>query len=230
MGMHGISTRSAVIIILAASLAWVAAWGKANADLYEWTDENGIPHYTNIAPPPDCSGCRILKETKTRSPDPSPAPPVPAFNIPKSPKYRVTRVFDGDSILVKGQGLTLSVRLVGIDAPETSKRGNPGQPFSNRSRQMLYGLVYQKQIQLVSHGKDRFNRQLAQVFYEGKNINLEMIRHGLAEVYRGKLPGDLDAAAFIKAQENARSAMTGIWGLGGAYESPREWRRKYPYK
>lgn len=42
-------------------------------------------------------------------------------------QYRVTRVTDGDTIKVSRDGTTTTVRLVGIDAPETSKRKNePG--------------------------------------------------------------------------------------------------------
>ena len=49
-------------------------------------------------------------------------------------QFKVTRVTDGDTIKVTGNGSKVTVRLVGIDAPETSKGKNqPGQPFSRKS-------------------------------------------------------------------------------------------------
>jgi endonuclease YncB( thermonuclease family) len=35
-------------------------------------------------------------------------------------------------------------------------------------------------------GPDRYGRTLGEVFVDGKSVNLEMIKAGLAEVYRGK--------------------------------------------
>ena len=38
----------------------------------------------------------------------------------------------------------------------------------------------------VSYGTDRYGRTLGVVYVDGKNVNLEMVKAGLAEVYRGK--------------------------------------------
>lgn len=46
-------------------------------------------------------------------------------------EYQVNRVIDGDPIEVMKGAVKLTVRLVGIDAPEVShKKHEPGQPFS----------------------------------------------------------------------------------------------------
>jgi endonuclease YncB( thermonuclease family) len=37
-------------------------------------------------------------------------------------QFKVTRVYDGDTIKAEGHDITIKVRLVGIDAPETSKK------------------------------------------------------------------------------------------------------------
>lgn len=48
-----------------------------------------------------------------------------------SAESRVTRVIDGDTLKVRGSSGEITVRLVGIDAPEVSHNKNkPGQPFS----------------------------------------------------------------------------------------------------
>ena len=84
-------------------------------------------------------------------------------------QFRVTRVTDGDTIKVINNNEKLTIRLVGIDAPETSKRKNqPGQPFSRKSTQHLAGLVLNKSAELKSYGTDRYGRTLGVVFVDGK--------------------------------------------------------------
>ena len=110
---------------------------------------------------------------------------LPAIAI--AGQYKVTRVVDGDTIKVSRDGTTINVRLVGIDAPETSKRKNePGQPFSRKSTKHLASLVLNKSVTVKSYGTDRYGRTLGVVFVGDLNVNLEMVKVGLAEVYRGK--------------------------------------------
>jgi len=149
---------------------------------------------------------------------------LPAISI--AGHYKVTRVVDGDTIKISHDGTTTTVRLVGIDAPETSKRKNePGQPFSRKATKHLASLVLNKHVTVTSYGTDRYGRTLGVVFVNGKNVNLEMVKVGLAEVYRGKPAPGLDMDPYWKAEANAESAGSGMWSLGDKYMSPREWRR-----
>jgi endonuclease YncB( thermonuclease family) len=66
---------------------------------------------------------------------------------------------------------------------------------------------------------------LGVVFLAGKNVNLEMIKSGYAEVYRGSPATGFDSAPYWKAEEEARAAKKGMWTQGETYVSPREWRR-----
>ena len=59
----------------------------------------------------------------------------------------------------------------------------------------------------------------------GKSINLEMVKAGLAEVYRGQPAKGFDNGAYWKAEKEAREAGRGMWSLGDKYVSPREWRK-----
>jgi endonuclease YncB( thermonuclease family) len=141
-------------------------------------------------------------------------------------QFKVTRVIDGDTIKVTGNGSKVTVRMVGIDAPETSKKKNqPGQPFSRKSTKYLANLVLNKSVEVKSYGTDRYGRFLGVVFVDGKNVNLEMIKAGLAEVYRGKPAGGLDPEPYWKAEAEAKKAGIGMWSLGDKYMSPRKWRR-----
>ena len=142
-------------------------------------------------------------------------------------EFKVTRVYDGDTILVVRDRTDIrKVRLVGIDAPETSrKRYEPGQPYSQQSKKYLTSLVLNRTVTITSYDLDVYNRVLGVVFWEGININLQMVRSGLAEVYRGNPPKGLDLEPYWKAEKQAKAAMRGMWGLGDKYISPKEWRR-----
>lgn len=141
-------------------------------------------------------------------------------------QFKVTRVYDGDTVKAEGSGIEIMVRLVGIDAPETSKGKNePGQPFSQSSTKHLAGLVLNKIVDVKGYGMDRYNRVLGVIFLDGKNVNLEMIKAGFAEVYRGDHAPGFDPAPYQQAENEAREARSGMWVQGEKYVSPREWRR-----
>ena len=144
-------------------------------------------------------------------------------------QFTVTRVTDGDTIKVSGNGESkITVRLVGIDAPETSKKKNkPGQPYSKKSTKHLAGLVLNKSVTVKSYGTDRYGRILGVVIVNGKNVNIEMVKAGLAEVYRGKPPSGFDLKPYLNAEAGAKKTGIGMWSLGDNYISPKQWRRMH---
>ena len=138
---------------------------------------------------------------------------------------KVLRVYDGDTVRVSTATGNILVRLLGIDAPETSKsRGQPGQPYSARSRQYLSKRILNRCVQLEAYGNDRYGRRLAVIHLSGANINLEMVAEGLAEVYRGRTPRGFDRRPYEKAAERARREGRGMWAQGRSYRSPMEWK------
>ena len=151
------------------------------------------------------------------------------YSIPvNAAQYKCTRVTDGDTITVTQNGFKTTIRLVGIDAPEKSrKKHDPGQPFSQASTKYLVSLVLNKYVDIVPYGTDRYDRTLGVVYVDGKNVNLEMVKAGLAEVYRGKPAPGFDNGPYQKAEDEARSAGIGMWSLGDKYISPKEWRKSH---
>jgi micrococcal nuclease len=149
----------------------------------------------------------------------------PAFAL--AGEFKVTRVIDGDSVIAVGHDVTIEVRLVGIDAPERShKKNEPGQPSSKQATKYLAGLLLNKTVGIKGYGQDPYNRVLGVILFNGKNINLEMVKAGLAEVYRGKPARGMDLSPFWDAEKEAREASKGMWKLGEKYVSPRDWRRE----
>ena len=79
--------------------------------------------------------------------------------------YKCTRVIDGDTIKVTSNGYQSTIRLVGIDAPEKSRKKNgPGQPFSQKATKYLAKFVLNNMVRIESHGQDRYFRVLGVVY------------------------------------------------------------------
>ena len=146
-------------------------------------------------------------------------------------QYKVIRVYSGDTIKVEDQNSIVKIRLVGIDAPETGEDAEqPGQPLSEESRVYLSRMVFKKSVDIISYGYDIDNRILGVVHLDRKDVNLDMVRAGMAEIYPGKAPPGFDLAPFRRAEKKARQDKKGIWSLGEKYVSPRKWRAQHGKK
>ena len=140
---------------------------------------------------------------------------------------KVSRVTDGDTVTVSDGRVEKTIRLVGIDAPEIShKKREASQPYAQAATKYLAGLVLNETVEIKEYGLDRYGRTLGVVFVGGKNVNIEMIKAGYAEVYRGTPAPRFDSAPYWKAEEEAKTAKKGMWVQGEKYMSPRDRRRK----
>lgn len=191
-------------------------------NVYFWTDENGTKHFTNISPP--------LNEQVEELAEHHSVLKTITSKKNQQQQFSVLKVFDGDTIKVKGLDLTFKIRLVGIDSPEIGYKDQKSQPFGQKAKQHLEKLLNHKMIRIKSYGTGGYGRQLAEVFVNDTNINIEMIKAGLAEVYRGKRPKNLDSQHYIKEEKKARSAEIRMWRQGSSYKSPRQWRKEHPRK
>jgi len=211
-----------VIIKKILKISWsVAAVFILCGNIYFWVDENGIRHFTNVAPPHGSS--RVEEFNETRS-----APE--RVQRHEGRVFRLLKIFDGDTIKVAGSGFIFKIRLVGIDCPETGHDGQPSQPFAIKAKKYLARLLGGGKIRIINYGIGGYNRQLAEIYVNGRNVNLAMVRAGLAEVYRGRLPPGFDSRPYFEAEASARRLGKGIWSLGRKYESPRQWRREHPWR
>ena len=103
----------------------------------------------------------------------------------------VVRVVDGDTIVVTIDGTNETVRLIGIDTPETKKPGTPVQPFGPEATDNMTALVADAggTVQLTfdpSQGeRDRYQRLLAYVASPDSGIDFgeAQLHAGLAKEY-----------------------------------------------
>ncbi len=109
----------------------------------------------------------------------------------------------------------MKVSLAGIDAPQISRtRKNPDQSYSSRAKTYLIELVLNQLVEIKGYGLDQNDHVLGVIFLEGKNINIEMIRAGLARVSSEKSPKDLAPGPYREVEKEARKAERGIWSQG----------------
>jgi endonuclease YncB( thermonuclease family) len=143
-------------------------------------------------------------------------------------EFKVVRVYDGDTIKVIENGKAITIRLVGIDAPEISRiKHVPGQPFCLKAKEYLSNLVLNKVVNIKFYGKDDSENLLGEIFAEKINANIEMLNAGLAEVYRGVPAQNLEIYTYRDAEKRAKEAVKGIWELRDQYFSPWDWREIY---
>ena len=127
-------------------------------------------------------------------------------DVTKLPKTAVVkRVIDGDTVeLFNGTVL----RYVGMTAPET------GEPFEKESTEANQALVEGKEIKLEydNYTSDKFGRILAYPIIDGKNISIELVRKGMAElvIYQKKKPF-IYQVQLLEAQSEAKKQKLGIW-------------------
>jgi endonuclease YncB( thermonuclease family) len=141
-------------------------------------------------------------------------------------QFKVTWVYDGDTIKAEGHDIEIKVRLVGIGAPETSKnKREEGQPYSQRPKDYLTDLILDKTVDIQGYGLDRYSRVLGVVSLNERNINIEMVKSGYAEVYRGLAPHKFDLIPYWQAEKEAKETKLGMWSLGDKYVSPKDWRK-----
>lgn len=123
----------------------------------------------------------------------------------------VRAVYDGDTLLLTTREESrLKVRLYGVDSPETKKPDKPGQPFGEVARRTLMYKVMGRRVTAEIMDIDQYQRAVAVIRYQGKDINREMVAEGFAWAYRQYLQGPY-ASEYISQEERARSRRAGLW-------------------
>ena len=125
----------------------------------------------------------------------------------------VTRVVDGDTLEISPPVERLStVRLIGVDTPETHGGTQPyGPEASDFTRRYLEG--EEVALELDVEKVDPYGRLLAYVYFpNGEMFNETLLEEGYAQV--ATFPPNVKYVdRFLEAQREARAANRGLWGL-----------------
>lgn len=128
----------------------------------------------------------------------------------------VTKILDGDTVIIEGG---YSIRLLGIDADEK------GYPCYKSAKEKLEELVLNKEVYLESdkEDQDQYKRYLRYLILDGDNINLRLVKEGLA-IARFSPENTKYKEEIISAERETRDNKIGCkWGekLTGKTNAPQ---------
>ena len=131
-------------------------------------------------------------------------------------QYKVIRVVDGDTIVIKYGGKNEKVRLLCVNTPESvhpdEKQNIPmGKVASKYTQKKLTGKHVSLEFEL-SRLRGNHGRLLAYVFVDGQNLNLDLIRQGLSPYYTKYGKSQKYDSEFRSAEKQARKEKLNIWG------------------
>jgi len=128
---------------------------------------------------------------------------------------KVTRIIDGDTIDVWLTSGRIRVRLHGVDAPERN------QPGGGAATEWLSQHLRDQPVQLEPVSQDQYQRMVAVVHQDGRNINRELVQAGHAWAYRRYMRrSERDLCTL---EDRARRARAGLWAARTA-RAPWEYR------
>ncbi|HZF16936.1 MAG TPA: thermonuclease family protein [Steroidobacteraceae bacterium] len=132
-----------------------------------------------------------------------------------------SRVFDGDSFMLRVERQEIEVRLVDIDAPEH------GQPYADTARSALDGLIWKERLRAVVVDDDKYGRKVCRVYRlrDGLDVNRKLVVDGHVWVYRRRARD----MSLYDLERGARRDRRGLWALRETeLEPPWRWRREHP--
>lgn len=123
----------------------------------------------------------------------------------------VQKVSDGDTLNVQDEtGQKHRIRLAFIDAPELK------QDFGEASQKFLENQLLNQKVEIVVRDIDRYQREVATVYWYGKDMNLIQLKQGNAWHYqeyakskKGQNPSDF--RLYEHAEHQARNQGLGLW-------------------
>ena len=132
----------------------------------------------------------------------------------------VTKIIDGDSVVIRHGNIFKKIRLSYIDAPEVS------QDHGEDSKLFLKNIVLDKTVLVDTKRKDKYGRHLSDLYIhsniESIYVNAKMIKSGNAWVYKRYRSNTY----LINLENHARSNKIGIWKNDNPVE-PWVYRKSY---
>jgi micrococcal nuclease len=129
--------------------------------------------------------------------------------------YDITKITDGDTIHIMMNGQDETVRLIGINTPETVDPRRPvecfGKEASTRMQEITKGKIVRLEYDETQYTRDTYGRLLAYIYLEdGQMLNRKMIAEGYAYEYTYMTPYKYQKE-FRQLQSFAQSSKRGLW-------------------
>jgi len=127
--------------------------------------------------------------------------------------YRVIEVIDGDTIVVARDGRTDTVRILGVDTPETKHPTKGVECFGPEASAYTTRRLLGARVRLeddVVH-RDVYGRRLSYVYVDGRSFDDELVRRGFAR-FLVIQPNVRHARDLLRSELDARRHHRGLWG------------------
>ncbi|MFA5438210.1 MAG: thermonuclease family protein [Candidatus Omnitrophota bacterium] len=139
----------------------------------------------------------------------------PAINSEEPGLVKVVSVVDGDTIKAFLNGETKTIRLIGVDTPETVDPRKEVQCFgkeaSDKTKESLTDKMVRLEVDSTQGDQDKYGRLLRYVFLEdGTLFNNLLIEQGYAHEYTYDNPYKYQSD-FKASEKSAREAQRGLW-------------------
>ena len=140
---------------------------------------------------------------------------TPTLPVADPTLFTVVAVVDGDTLKVASQDAVETLRLIGMDTPETKDPRKPVQCFGAEAAAKAAELLSGRQVRLEADPtqgeRDKYGRLLRYVWRaDGLFFNEWMIRNGYAHEYTYATPYRYQAD-FRAAQHDAADHQRGLW-------------------
>lgn len=144
------------------------------------------------------------------------SPPLPSPDASGRVTAVVTGVTDGDTVVLDFGGRRESVRLIGVDTPETKHPKKPVECFGPEASAHTLSLLppgTEVTVERDVEARDRYRRLLAYLRRnpDGLFVNLDLVATGHARPYPYE-PNTAHAQEFAAAAVAAQQAGLGLWG------------------
>lgn len=129
--------------------------------------------------------------------------------------YKVVSVVDGDTIKVSINGSTETIRIIGLNTPETVDPRKEvecfGKEASNKAKELLSNKTVTLEVDPSQGERDKYGRLLRYVFMDnGTDFSKYMITNGYAYEYTYNTPYKYQSS-YKSAQSQAQANKTGLW-------------------
>lgn len=132
--------------------------------------------------------------------------------------YVVVKVVDGDTIKVQTPDKIETVRMIGIDTPESVDPRKPVQCFGKEAFEHLKTIALHRQVRLESDPtqstRDKYKRLLSYVYLGDQMLNRKMILDGYAYEYTHGGNPYANQTDFKATQKDAETNYRGLWNQG----------------
>jgi micrococcal nuclease len=128
-------------------------------------------------------------------------------------EWTVIEVLDGDTIRVARDRDVDTVRLLGIDTPETHHPTQGVECYGPEAASYTQAHLQGRSVQLEAdiETRDRYGRRLAYVIVDGERFNDELLRLGYARLLVIE-PNHAHAREMLRDELDAKRAGLGLWG------------------